>query len=130
MEPFVAENRVDGRKLIAFADKSIYSKAVIMKCLYWFGDKFHTSVSLADKSNYRIELKLANQIGEDDIDMQAYLQKLERDLIDFCLRQIVVEETRNVRDLLIAKAFANGEFYEDPPGEVSDPVGFRKEIAV
>jgi hypothetical protein len=30
-----------------------------------------------------------------------------------------------VRDLLIAKAFSNGEFDELPPGDVSDPVGFN-----
>jgi hypothetical protein len=36
----------------------------------------------------------------------------------------VTKETQNVRDLLIAKAFSNGEFDELPPGDVSDPVGF------
>jgi hypothetical protein len=51
--------------------------------------------------------------------------KLERDLVDFNLRDIVTKETQNVRDLLIAKAFSNGEFDELPPGDVSDPVGFN-----
>ena len=53
------------------------------------------------------------------------LQKLERDLIDFNLRDIVTKETKNIRDLLTAKAFSNGEFDELPPGELSDPVGFN-----
>jgi His-Xaa-Ser system protein HxsD len=56
--------------------------------------------------------------------LELYQQKLERDLIDFNLRDIVTKETQNVRDLLIAKAFSNGEFDEEPRGEVSDPVGF------
>jgi hypothetical protein len=53
-----------------------------------------------------------------------YLQKLERDLVDFNVRDIVTKETQNVRDLLIAKAFSNGEYDELPPGEISDPVGY------
>ena len=57
-------------------------------------------------------------------DLQFYQQKLTRDLIDFNLRDIVTKETQNVRDLLIAKAFSHGEFYEVPVGEVSDPVGY------
>jgi hypothetical protein len=57
--------------------------------------------------------------------LEILLQKLERDLIDFNLRDIVTKETKNIRDLLTAKAFSNGEFDELPPGELSDPVGFN-----
>jgi hypothetical protein len=46
-------------------------------------------------------------------------------LIDFSLRDIVTKETQNIRDLLIAKAFSNGEFDEEPTGDASDPVGFN-----
>ena len=63
---------------------------------------------------------------EDELDL--YLQKLERDLIDFQLRDTITKETQNVRDLLVAKAFSNGEFDEEPPGEVSDPVGFNPNL--
>jgi His-Xaa-Ser system protein HxsD len=57
-------------------------------------------------------------------ELPYYLQKLERDLVDFHLRDLVSKETGNIRTLLVAKAFSNGEFDEAPPGEVSDPVGF------
>ena len=54
------------------------------------------------------------------------IKKLKNDLIDFQVRDIVTKETKNVRDLLIAKAFATTDKYEtNPPGEVSDPVGFK-----
>lgn len=29
-----------------------------------------------------------------------------------------------IRELLVAKAFSNGEFDECPPGDISDAVGF------
>jgi hypothetical protein len=63
------------------------------------------------------------QLSSDEL--ENLLLKVERDLVDFNLRDIVTKETQNVRDLLIAKAFSNGEFDELPPGEVSDPVGFN-----
>lgn len=120
-------NIVKDGEITAFADTSLYSKEAILKCLYWFGDKFHTNVSLADTS-YQISLKpLANaNVKEDELDL--YLQKLERDLIDFQLRDTITKETQNVRDLLVAKAFSNGEFDEEPQGNISDPVGFNPNL--
>src|ERR1039458_377374 len=109
--------------ITAFADASLFSKDAILKCLYWFGDKFHTTVSVKDENTYTITLKPLDtaNVKEDDLDL--YLQKLERDLIDFQLRDTITKETQNVRDLLVAKAFSHGEFDEEPPGVVSDPVG-------
>lgn len=120
-------NFVKDGEVTAFADTSLFSKEAILKCLYWFGDKFHTYVSLVDTS-YRITLKpLANaNVKEDELDL--YLQKLERDLVDFQLRDAITKETQNIRDLLVAKAFSNGEFDEEPQGNISDPVGFNPNL--
>ncbi len=120
-------NFVKDGEVTAFADTSLFSKDAILKCLYWFGDKFHTNVSLADNF-FQITLKpLANaNVKEDELDL--YLQKLERDLIDFQLRDTIAKETQNVRDLLVAKAFSNGEFDEEPQGNISDPVGFNPNL--
>ena len=112
-------------EILVFADAELFSRAAIFKCLYWYGDKFHTSVILADEKTYSISLKALGSAGISEEDLPGYLQKLERDLIDFQLRDMISKETGNVRDLLIAKAFSNGEFDEEPPGEVSDPVGFN-----
>lgn len=121
------ENFVKDGAVTAFADTSLFSKDAILKCLYWFGDKFHTNVSLVDDL-YQITLKpLANaNVKEDELDL--YLQKLERDLVDFQLRDTIAKETQNVRDLLVAKAFSNGEFDEEPQGNISDPVGFNPNL--
>ena len=52
-------------------------------------------------------------------------KKIRQDLIDFKTRDIITEETRNIRDLIIAKAFSKiDDFDSQPPGEISDPVGF------
>jgi His-Xaa-Ser system protein HxsD len=119
------QNRIEGNEIIVFADTSLYSKDSVFKCLYWYGDKYHANVSFADSNTYKISLKPMsdNKLSQDQ--SEKLLQKLERDLIDFNLRDIVTKETKNIRDLLTAKAFSNGEFDELPPGELSDPVGFN-----
>ncbi len=119
-------NHVEDGKIIAYADKRIYSKTTILKCLYWYGGQFHTLLSLKDDSTFKITLEPLQEV-QDKLELTALLQKLERDLIDYHLRDIVAKETRNVRDLLIAKAFAHAEDFAEPPGEVSDPVGFDRQ---
>ena len=119
------KNEIKNDEIIVFADASLYSKDSIFKCLYWYGDKYHTNVSFADNNTYRVSVKplSTNQLSQEE--QQYLLLKLERDLVDYNLRDIVTKETQNVRDLLIAKAFSNGEFDELPPGDVSDPLGFN-----
>lgn len=117
------QNHIANDTIIVFADSSIYSKDALLKCLYWYGDKFHTNLRQENSSTYVISLQLVN--GETEkLDLDMYLQKLERDIIDYNLRDIVTKETMNIRDLLVAKAFANGEFDEEPQGNISDPVGY------
>lgn len=118
-------NEIKDNEIIVFADSSLYSKDSIFKCLYWYGDKFHTNVSFADSNTYRVSVKPVSTNRLSQQELENLLLKLERDLVDFNLRDIVTKETQNVRDLLIAKAFSNGEFDELPPGDVSDPVGFN-----
>lgn len=119
------QNRIEGEEILVFADTSLYSKDAIFKCLYWYGDKFRTIVSFADSNTYKICLQPLPDNPISSEQKEHFLLKLERDLVDFNLRDIVTKETKNIRDLLTAKAFSNGEFDELPPGELSDPVGFN-----
>jgi His-Xaa-Ser system protein HxsD len=119
------QNEINVNEIIVFVDTALYSKDSIFKCLYWYGDKFHTNLSFADSNTYRVSVKPNSTMQLSSVELENFLLKVERDLVDFNLRDIVTKETQNVRDLLIAKAFSNGEFDELPPGEVSDPVGFN-----
>ncbi len=123
------QNKIKDNEIIVFADTSLYSKDSIFKCLYWYGDKFHANLSFADSNTYRVSVKPISTTQLSSDELENLLLKLERDLVDFNLRDIVTKETQNVRDLLIAKAFSNGEFDELPPGEVSDPVGFNPNLS-
>lgn len=118
------ENFIKGNEIVVFADSKIYTNDGILKCLYWYGEKFHTNLSLTEDKFFKITLKPISNIILSFEELEQFQQKLERDLVDFNLRDIVTKETKNIRDLLIAKAFSNGEFDEVPKGNVSDPVGF------
>lgn len=121
-------NYIKGSEINVFADASIFNKEAIMKCLYWYGDKFHVDLQLNNSGFYNISLRLHESLETKPGDLEFYLQKLERDLIDYSLRDIISRETKNIRDLLVAKAFSNGEFDEEPQGNVSDPVGFNPNL--
>lgn len=117
------KNHITDNRIIVYLDRGIYSRNVILKCLYWYGDKFHANLVSYDSDFYCVTLSPL-KAESPNIDLEAYLLKFERDIIDHSLREVVSRETANIRDLLIAKAFSNGEYDEEPFGEVSDPVGF------
>ncbi len=119
------DNYIKDGEIVVFLDSELYSKEAIFKCLYWYTEKFKTNIETTDGGKYyRISLKKIS-LNTIDLNLENVLVKIERDLLDFNLRDIVTKETKNIRDLLIAKAFSHGEFDELPPGEISDPVGFN-----
>ena len=61
----------------------------------------------------------------DSLLFPAIKDKIRTDLVDFKTRDIVTKETINIRDLLVAKAFAHSDDFDaSPVGDVSDLVGF------
>ncbi|MES2418552.1 MAG: His-Xaa-Ser system protein HxsD [Bacteroidota bacterium] len=117
------QNHISDNSIVIYLDYSIYSKDVILKCLYWYGNNFHIDLRKYNEDFYCVTLT-AKKEETGQVDFETYLQKFERDIIDFSLREIITKETSNIRDLLIAKAFSNCEFDEEPTGTVSDPVGY------
>ena len=97
-------NKVN-RSVTCSIDNKVYSIDVIHKCFYWYMDKFSVDIS---SSNNIFTVNIQNING--DIDEKLFKQlsiKIKQDLIDFKTRDIITKETKNVRDLLIAKAFSN-----------------------
>ena len=106
-----------------------------MHCLFWFGCFFNVNneldvlVHLQEISYSRVNHpdEVFNIGEKHDLKVisvdKEFMDKLNQDFIDYNLRDIVSKETKNVRELIIAKAFSNGEYDEDPPGELNDPLG-------
>lgn len=109
-------------RLVLDVDATLYPEPVVFKCFYWYGDRFTVDIQREAEDRLRVSL-----LPHDPIPDWTQVQtRIRRDLIDFRTRQIVADETRAVRELIAAKAFAS----LDPlplaqPGDVTDPVGFE-----
>ncbi len=108
-------------ELFLFIEKEIYSIDVLHKCFYWYGATFSVDIRSQSDAIFLVTLRSLSE----KVDLKATLEKVTRDLIDFKLRDIVTKETRTIRELIIAKAFAHYDLDDNPTTEVSDPVGFE-----
>ena len=86
-------------------DRNVYSDECISKCVYSLSEVFQCNRQL-DGNTESIELIPTNGFISDEDTKRLFFLKLN----DFKLRQIVAEETKDIRTILYAKAFAD---YED-----------------
>lgn len=107
-------------------DGNLYSEQVIYKCFYWYGKDYEVSIT-KNANLYTVRLtSLATSIS--DAILQSLRSKIAKDLVDFKTREIIHNETNNIKHILIAKAFSSLEEYDEPlKGELTDPVGFKLE---
>lgn len=85
-------------------DKRIYNDSVISKAVYWLSCDFSISRCLINESFE--EIKATSVSNRNNNEFEA---RLTQALNDFKLRQIVADETRDIKTILYAKAFAEDE---------------------
>lgn len=93
----------DSKTLSLVFHKENYSRKIIYKCLYWYTDRYDMDIS---EKNQSYEVVMTLNSGE-EIDVPFLIQKLKQDIADYKLREIVYEETKNIKELIMAKAFSN-----------------------
>ena len=87
-------------------DTRIYSDSVISKVLYWLSSKYIIKrESRKDHEVVDISISL-----EEETDFETEFFKL---LNDYKLREIVSLETREIKTILYAKAFADDEDFDE-----------------
>jgi His-Xaa-Ser system protein HxsD len=90
-------------------DESVFSLDVVTKAVYWLSGRYTIDLRREPARN-AIVVRVAHSdrplSGEEQRDVES---RLRRDLVDFRTRAIVDQETRTLRDLLVAKAFAYGD---------------------
>ena len=86
-------------------DRRIYNDSVISKAIYWLSGDYIIVRSLLNDITESISITTkTGSISEQDLEV-----KLLQTLNDFKLRQIVADETRDIKTILYAKAFAEDE---------------------
>ena len=90
---------VEDKKIKVNINKRLYSRAVISKSLYWL-----TTFYRIDQVEKKDEVIFYFD-PIDKSDLKADLQKIQTTFIDFNLREVINDETKTIRELIIAKAF-------------------------
>lgn len=97
-------------KLCFFINNELYNETVIFKVLYWLSNIYIIST---DKNEKYTEITLEKEGAYTLEEIQNINLKISRDLIDYKVRDIVNSETKNIRELLLIKAFANNDEFDD-----------------
>lgn len=83
-------------------DLGVYSLVAIQKAAYSFGDRFSVEIKKPDASTVQVVLTAKRRLP----DIGQVPGEFRNEVLDQHLRQIVLNETSGIRDLLIAQAFS------------------------
>lgn len=86
-------------------DRRIYNDSVISKAIYWLSGDYIIVRDFLDDNTESLSIEAVGaNVGEETLKA-----KLMQTLNDFKLRQIVADDTRDIKTILYAKAFAEDE---------------------
>lgn len=90
-------------------DEQIFPPEVVLKATYWLNGRFIVDIR-RDANRGLLLVRVGHSeralSPEETLELET---RLRRDLIDFRTRAIIEQETRTLRELLVAKAFAHGD---------------------
>ena len=98
MKSFTVET--DNRAIVKI-DLEIYSKEVVAKVLYWLSSDFSVMQSLDGKCLV-LSLETHNAVLWDEVK-----KRLSQLFADYQMREIIAAETKDIKNILYIKAFAN-----------------------
>ena len=114
---------VDEEVLTLLVDESIYSRETLLRTCYWFTDRCYLFVSRSGPNLFSVRIRVKARAS----DLGTISGEFENALIDQQVRQDIEGETARLRELIVAKAFAEGEGLDDAPvGDDRDPVEMAK----
>ena len=113
---------IDQQSVKVEIERSLYNEDTIFKCFYWYSRDFIVNIETKSE-HYIVSLQSKGSI----LQPEFIREKVSRDLVDFKLRDIVTKETRIIRELIVAKAFAWYDEEITPAGTITDPIGFNPE---
>lgn len=101
--------QLDSQGRVVFdVDLSIYNERIVDKVLYWWsGDYTIARTNRSGTTLQTITLTASEPISPEKF--EPISRKLSADFIDYKNRAIIESETRDLRSILYAKAFANSD---------------------
>jgi His-Xaa-Ser system protein HxsD len=112
----------DNDEITLLVDEALYSREALLRTCYLFTDRCYIFISRHDPQHLSVNLK-AKQIGRE---FRAVAGEFANTLLDYQVRQEINRETATLRDLIVAKAFAEGDLLDDSPvSDDRDPVELK-----
>lgn len=106
--------------------KKVYSKPAVLRACYWFSRDLWFHVDEKEDCLWvTVGLRVPHPtLGQPNVrKIDEWLPEILNALLDSQLRVEIQAETAGIRELIIAKAFAESGVLEDlPPGTFEDPV--------
>lgn len=84
-------------------DKNIYSKSTILKCCYKFTDKCYIYLKVSNNF-YHVYMQYKDKTNPSTIKDEFLNEMLDQEL-----REIVLLETKKVRDTIVTRALLSGQ---------------------
>lgn len=101
--------QLDSQGRVVFdVDLSIYNERIVDKVLYWWSGNY--TIARTNRSGTTLQtitLTASEPISPEKF--ESISRKLSDDFIDYKNRAIIESETRDLRSILYAKAFANSD---------------------
>lgn len=104
--------RISENKIHVSVDLTIFNEQVISKTLYWLTEPYFIYWQTISGKIQEITLEKKNGSINNE-EFRLLHEKMNQDFIDYKNRDIILNETKNVRDILYIKAFANNDEFED-----------------
>ncbi len=97
-------------------NKEIYTKAVLLKTCYKFTDNAYVHLD-SDQSNYIVTIS-----AKDENDSTNYKMEFANRIIEEANRELIIEQTSNIRQILFARSMASTVVYEQQNVEIDTDV--------
>lgn len=108
----VSIERISPNSILIKVDTAIYNDTVISKTLYWHSESFVILRENCGNGMQSITFTKKDDSIIPDNELLKIRYKLSQDFADFKNRDIINAETKNIRDILFIKAFANNDDFE------------------
>ncbi len=118
---------LENGQLILKVDSTVYSKPCLFRTCYKFTDRCYIFLS-RDEDNQKTIITVLSPKAE-SVDLNQLSGEFFNELLDQQVRNSLSEETGELRNLIVAQAFAEGNLLDESRDEgdyEADPLGISK----
>lgn len=96
--------------------KDLYTKTILFKACYSFTDKAYVHLD-SDCENYIVSI-----YPKDESDSEKFEKMFSNQMIEESARETILEQTKNIRQILFARALASSVIYDKSNAEINTDV--------